>query len=155
MAVGYLNLCSNNIPLEGLRPLARTHVLELCLGSSGSSAEKRRDVLGLLPNVWVLEGEYVTAQERCAADGYDQPSPCNDGVGNGRLLGEGRNDLVQKTENRRRLGDARGGGRGGRLQSGGGQNREGVGQQEYRHLSQQGRQTKEFFENVVWKLPCR
>lgn len=155
MAVGYLNLCSNNIPLEGLRPLARTHVLELCLGSSGSSAEKRRDVLGLLPNVWVLEGEYVTAQERCAADGYDQPSPCNDGVGNGRLLGEGQNELVRNPASRRRLDDASGGRGGGRRQSVGGKHREGVGQQEYRHLLQQGHQTKEFFENVVWKLPCR
>lgn len=151
MAVGYLNLSSNSIPLEGLRPLARTHILELCLGGSGSSAENRRDILGLLPNVWVLDGEYVTAQERCAADGYDKSNPR--GVDNGHLLGEERNDLIRKPESQRRQDDAKGGRRRSQHTSGGSNDRR-TGQQEYRDLLQQGHQTKEFFENVVWKLPC-
>ncbi|CAM9239081.1 unnamed protein product, partial [Ectocarpus sp. 12 AP-2014] len=67
MALGYLNLSSNFIPLDGLRPLARAHILELFLGN-GRSSEERRRTLCALPNLWVLDDEFVTAEERRIAD---------------------------------------------------------------------------------------
>ncbi|CAN0538545.1 unnamed protein product, partial [Ectocarpus sp. 12 AP-2014] len=63
MALGYLNLSRNFIPLDGLRPLARAHILELFLGS-GRSSEERRRTLCALPNLWALDDEFVTAEER-------------------------------------------------------------------------------------------
>lgn len=158
MALGYLNLSNNPLTLEALRPLAHAHILELFLGSVRSDEERRR-TLALLPNVWVLDDEYVTARERRAAE-----DDCSHGAGerNGHLLrtwndpsllrspeelrnddGPGSRHIIQ-SRNQVPTGNERpqpkkapGGGCG------------------FGSLETQGRQVHDFYDNVVWKLPSR
>lgn len=156
MALGYLNLSSNLLPLEGLRPLAHAHILELFLGSTRPGQERRR-TLGLLPNVWVLDDEYVTARERRAAeDDYSHGA----GERNDHLLRTWNDASLLRSPGKLR--DNNGGGR--RIN-----NRKQLrishqrpqqikelgGRSGFGSLEIQGRQVREFYENVVWKLPSR
>lgn len=153
MALGYLSLSDNDTPLECLRPLARAHILELCLGRGRS--ERRRIVL-LLPNVWVLDEEYVTADERRFADGFDQTRRSEASNGGDHLYAW--NDACWKpvADNSE---DNRGGNEP-RIFSH--KDKPNAQRQktsgcclEYQDLERHGRRTREFFQNVVWKLPCR
>lgn len=160
MALGYLNLSSNLLPLESLRPLARTHVLELFLGD-GRSTQERRRTLGLLPNLWVLDDEFVTTKERLVAEGDFSRggSERNDHL----ILMRGDSSLPDKPEE---------------LRDDGGVNcvqppgvfsrkdvhisrrpphkkREPSSGSGFGGLASQGRHAREFYENVLWKLPSR
>lgn len=153
MALGYLNLSSNPLPLEALRPLAHAHILELFLGSV-RAGEARRRTLGLLPNVWVLDDEYVTARERRAAEeDYSHGA----GERNDHFLRTWNDSSLLRSQEKPR-GDS--GARGRHIdhrnqvrtshqqtQPGGGSG--------FGSLETQGRQSRDFYENVVWKLPSR
>eukprot|EP00752_Nemacystus_decipiens_P002990 g2774.t1 len=157
MALGYLNLSGNPFPLEALRPLAHAHILELFLGSARSGEERRR-ALALLPNVWVLDDEYVTARERRAAED-DYSHGAQDW--NGHLLRTWNESTLPRSPEK--LGD--GGGTGNRDVD----SRDGVrasqqpsqpkkgpgGGPGFGSLETQGRQVREFYDDVVWKLPSR
>lgn len=165
MALGYLNLSSNSLPLESLRPLARTHVLELFLGD-GRSTQERRRTLGLLPNLWVLDDEFVTAKERRVAE--------DDFVRGG---GSDRNDHLILTRNGSSLPDkteqlsVRNDGGVNCVQPPGVFSRKDVrishrpphrktgpsssSRSGFGGLASQGRHVREFYENVLWKLPSR
>lgn len=145
--MGYINLSNNTIPLEDLRPLTRTHILELCLGN-GSSPEERGKVLRLLPNVWVLDNEYVSAQERFLSDNLDERKKNDHEIEWNGLEGKPGNktsqDGLHSSDN----------------PSG---KSKGMGQKKYflncpllyRGMEHQGRRTRKFYENVIWKIPCR
>lgn len=155
MALGYLNLSNNAISLEGLRPLARAYILELCLGSNRS---ERRRIVRLLPNVWVLDEEYVTADERRFANEFDQSQPAGASEGGNPLYAlndEGCSKLDTETRE-----DNRGEGNEPRISSG--KDKPDVQEKrdygcrlEYQDLELRGRQTREFFQNVVWNVPSR
>lgn len=155
MALGYLNLSSNSLPLESLRPLARAHVLELFLGSGRSTHERRR-TLGLLPNLWALDDEFVTAKERrVAEDDYSRGGrersdhlllACNESSlldKSEELRNDGPPGIVSRKEvhisrqppHQQKKGLSSGSGFGG--------------------LETQGHQVREFYENIMWKLPSR
>lgn len=156
MALGYLNVSNNHLPLEGLRPLARAHILELFLGNGRSRQERRRTV-GILPNLWVLDDEFVTAEERRTAE--DDYAHEGGGGGDELLLtwndSPSSEDAGESSKSSRRdvqpIGrkDARighhlpqehekfGGGSG------------------FGGIETQGRRVREFFEDVVWKLPAK
>lgn len=160
MALGYLNLSSNPLPLEGLRPLAHAHILELFLGSV-HSREERRQTLGILPNVWVLDDEYVTASERREAeDDYSHGR----GESNDHLLRTWNDSSLPRSPEKLRCIDGKSvaGGRKDdsskevrtshqRTQ----QKKELGGGSGFGSLETQGCQAREFYENVVWKLPSR
>lgn len=170
--MGYLDLSFNaDLSLERLRPLARAHVLELYLGGDSSPAPDRLCILKAVPNVWVLNGEYVTAYERRLADhldwlNNDDGSDCNsnhaklqrwhvegakctalgpeslDETGGSRdtrdsFEGEGRTQGHHRQKRTRR------------------QEMFNALHPEYRDLDRQGHLAREFFEDVVWKLPSR
>lgn len=157
MALGYLNLSSNPLPLEGLRPLAHAHILELFLGTVRSGQERRR-ALGLLPNVWVLDDEYVTAIERRAAeDDYSHGA----GERGDYLLRTWNDPSLLRSREKLRDDD----GAGARHVDVGKyvrpnhqppqQKQEPGGGSGFGSLETQGRQVREFYENIVWKLPSR
>ena len=157
MALGYLNLSNNPLSLEDLRPLAHAHILELLLGSVRSGEDRRR-TLSLLPNVWVLDNEYVTAREhRTAEDDYAlgaeertdhllrtwndsplsrSPEKLRDGGGVGGRHSDSRKE-VRNSHQQTHPKTERGGGSG------------------FGSLETQGRQARDFFESVLWKLPSR
>lgn len=157
MALGYLNLSGNPLTLKALRPLAHAHVLELFLGSVRSGEERRR-TLALLPNVWVLDDEYVTTRERRAAeDDYSHGA----GETNGHLLQTWNNSSLLRSPGK--LGDDDGAG----SRHVGSINevrpthqrprpqKEPGGASGFGSLETQGHQVHEFYEHVVWKIPSR
>ena len=91
-ALGHLYLSGNRITYEELSTLGGVHVMELRLENNrgltttegGSDpAQYRRNVLFLMPHVWVLDGVFVTAEERAAvaayfSDGSSDRSPDDD-----------------------------------------------------------------------------
>ncbi|CAN0011132.1 unnamed protein product, partial [Choristocarpus tenellus] len=67
--LGHLDLSGNCIPLEALQPLVSIHILELSIaGNPAAEVANRSTILRLLPYLWVLDGEYVTAEERRRAN---------------------------------------------------------------------------------------
>lgn len=160
MALGYLNLSSNSLPLESLRPLAYMHVLELFLGDDRPTQERRR-TLGLLPNLWVLDNEFVNAKERCVAEGdfsrggtarndhllltwkvsssLDKSEELRDDGGIKCVQPTGTVSQkalrVSRQRTKKKEGPRSGSGFGG--------------------LESQGHHVREFYENVLWKLPSR
>jgi hypothetical protein len=73
-AIGYLNLSGTSLTFQKLMPLRSMFILELDTARNpklqlpGLSLAKNRLVLvHLLPRVWVLDGIFVTLQERAAA----------------------------------------------------------------------------------------
>lgn len=158
MALGYLNLSGNPIPLEGLWPLARVHILELCLTSGRRSTEERREILRLLPNVWVLDDEYVTAQERCSADGLQDVNHRQDLLDTSNDHPLAWNDHNPVRNFGKSLREDSHGGKDHHVDSSEGK----LKQQKiatcglsYRSPEGQGNRAREFYENVVWTLPCR
>lgn len=161
MALGYLNLSSNFIPLDGLRPLSRAHILELFLGS-GRSSEERRRTLCALPNLWVLDDEFVTAEERRVADANHQNNGGSGGATSGHLLPTWNQSSPKRGKTRDKDGstavvspssfvvvkDAR---RHHPLQK----KKEPACKSGFVDLETQGRLTQDFYENVVWKIPSR
>lgn len=72
-ALGFLHLERNRLTFNQIACLRGMHVMELRLagnldivGSGGGehSQEYRKKVVALLPNVWILDGHYVSAMER-------------------------------------------------------------------------------------------
>lgn len=156
MAVGYLDLSHNPISGRGLRSLASVHIVELRLGR-GRSYQDRQSVLRTLPNVWVLDEEYVTAEERYSADKASESSTDDDRASAEYLLcssesiraskpGAGQNDFEEG---------------GGRPQTGNDTCADGsptvvaTCRPAYRDVDQTGHRIRKFYENVIWKLPCR
>eukprot|EP00903_Cladosiphon_okamuranus_P007612 g7381.t1 len=151
MALGYLNLSSNPLPLEALRPLAYAHILELFLGSV-RVGETRRRTLGLLPNVWVLDDEYVTARERRVAE-EDYSHGTEEKAWN-------NSSMLRSPEKRRDDGGAPGRHINSRNQARTNHERaqpntEPSGGSGYGSMETQGRHARDFYENVMWKLPSR
>lgn len=158
MALGYLNLSSNPLPLESLRPLAHTHILELYLGDDRSPDERRR-TLSLLPNLWVLDEEFVTARERrIAEDNYHHVEA---GSAGGIQLLLTRSDSSTPVK-------ARGFGDRSDCRAECSTSPDEVQSHQspqpkngpfyrsaYGDLERQGRLARGFFEDVVWKLPSR
>lgn len=161
MALGYLNLSSNPLPLESLRPLSCAHVLELFLGDDRSTQERRR-TLGLLPNLWVLDDEFVNAKERrVAEDDFSRGrSKRNDHL---LLTTCSDSSLLDKSDKLRDDGGIN------CVQSPGIFSREDVCTSRqpsnkkkepssgsgFGGLESQGHHVREFYENVLWKLPSR
>lgn len=162
LAIGYLDISYNaNLSLEHLRPLARAHLLELYLGGDNRLASDRPFILRVIPNVWVLNGEYVTKHERKLAE---RLGGCNDGhellawYRRTKIRGPGCEPLntadgLWKNQTF-----------GGKVLPKGESQAQETQQQsetfsvlhpEYRDMSRQSRLAREFFEDVVWKLPCR
>ena len=69
-AVGYLNLADNKVHYDNLLALSSVHIVELHLAGNSSlqkgysKQEYRRNVIALIPGVWVLDGEFVSQRER-------------------------------------------------------------------------------------------
>lgn len=162
LAIGYLDLSYNvDLSLEHLRPLARAHLLELYLGGDDRLASDRPCILRVVPNVWVLNGEYVTAHERRLAE---RSGKCNDDTElppwyTGTKIRESGCEPLDETdgpsesrsfwEKEQTEGER---------EVGGTQHQSEMFSAfypEYRDMSRQGRLAREFFEDVVWKLPCR
>ncbi len=156
MALGYLNLSNNPLPVENLRPLARAHILELFLGSGRSPQERRRTV-GFLPNLWVLDDEFVTAQERHTAE--DDYAHEGGGADDQLLLTWNAPSLSEKAKetcgrDRRHVQSAS------RKDKCIGhqppQKTKGLGPGPgFGGIETQGRRARKFFEDVVWKLPSK
>lgn len=151
LAIGYLDLSHNDLPLKTLRPLERSSVLELYLGD-GIDINRRR-VLRLVPGAWVLNGEFVEERERFLAEALDssderarerKSSPRHEGQT--PLLGEFGLDVEEH-------GDGEMGVRQGLRRDK--QQNFSIGHPEYRDMRQQGRLAREFLENVLWKVPSR
>lgn len=155
MALGYLNLASNPLPLESLRPLARAHILELHLGN-GHSAENRERMLSLLPNLWVLDEEFVNARERRIAEDTYHHVEAGAGGGIQLLLTQADSAPPDKATG---FQDRDG------LLAGISASQEGVPGEPpnngsscasaYGDLTRQGRHARKFYEEVVWRLPSR
>lgn len=149
MALGYINLSSNPLPLEALRPLAHAHILELFLGRTRSGEERRR-TLGFVPNVWVLDDEYVTARERRAAeDDYSLGA----GERNDHLLRTWSNSSLPRSSEKRRDTETKNEVRTSHQRSR--QKNELGGGSGFGSLETQGRLAFELYENIVWTLPSR
>ncbi|OQR92943.1 hypothetical protein ACHHYP_03068 [Achlya hypogyna] len=78
LALGYLGLRGNELTFKDLVPLRDVHIVELHLAdnaslvSDGDATAYRLTVAALLPNVWSLDGHFITAAERLRAmDRYD------------------------------------------------------------------------------------
>lgn len=155
MALGYLDLSNNPIPLEALRSIARSHVLELVLGR-GNKPNERRQILHMLPNVWVLDEEFVTEKERREAESSRQQHESTGNIRNAydSLISNDKTTVEcdsarDSTVKKKRRGFSPRGG-----------NRAPHGMtcsdsSDYRIMERQSRRTQEFFENVVWKVPSR
>jgi hypothetical protein len=69
-ALGCLVLTGNKITWEELRVLRKMHIVELTLEGNAeltkglSASEYRQQVIHLLPHVWVLDGKYISQDER-------------------------------------------------------------------------------------------
>ncbi|CAM9133396.1 unnamed protein product, partial [Hapterophycus canaliculatus] len=158
MALGYLNLSSNPLPLESLRPLAQTHILELYLGNDGSPEERRR-TLSLLPNLWVLDEEFVTARERRIAEDSYHHAEKGGGGGIQLLLTRIDSSIPDKARGLQDHCDSRADMSASPekvsshhpLQRRNGPN----GRSAYGDLERQGRNARGFFEDVLWRLPSR
>lgn len=73
-AIGYLNLSGTGLTFQQLMPLRSMFVLELETARNPklqlpglTLAQNRLVLVHLLPRVWVLDGIFVTLQERAAA----------------------------------------------------------------------------------------
>lgn len=161
MALGYLNLSSNFIPLDGLRPLARAHILELFLGS-GRSSEERRRTLCALPNLWVLDDEFVTAEERRIADDNHQHNGRGGGATSDHLLPTWNQSSPKREKTRDKDGNTaiaspssivvvKDAGRHHPPQK----QKESACKSGFVDFETQGHLTQDFYENVVWKIPSR
>lgn len=149
MAIGYLNLCHNNLSLESLRPITRAHVLELYLGKDLGA--DRLAILCLVPGVWVLDGEYVRDHERRVAEGLEHCEHDNVGV-------ESLNGPVQvskralRQEANEHQDESKPDGDEYELRR---MHNFSVYDSEFRDMTQQGHLIQEFFQTAVWKVPCR
>jgi hypothetical protein len=79
--LGYLNVSSTAVSLQSLLVLRAMHILELVVDAAGSKLapqlslspqHSRLLVVHLLPRVWVLDGLFVTQEERWAAQEFAQ-----------------------------------------------------------------------------------
>lgn len=158
MALGYLNLSNNPLPLESLRPLARAHILELCLGS-GRSVEERRRTLAMLPHLWVLDEEFVTAQERRIAEDKYHDAEAGVGIGNQALPLQTDSSTLKVPKNLHNLRGNQADNPANTKESPGHQSsqqrNEPPHRSAYGDLEVQGRQARSFYEDVVWRLPSR
>ncbi|CAM9159192.1 unnamed protein product [Ectocarpus sp. 13 AM-2016] len=161
MALGYLNLSSNFIPLDGLRPLARAHILELFLGS-GRSSEERRRTLCALPNLWVLDDEFVTVEERRIADDNHRHNGSGEGATSDHLLPTWNQSSPTRDKTRDKDGSTaiaspssivitKDAGRHHPPKT----QKASTCKSGFVDLEIQGHLTQDFYENVVWKIPSR
>lgn len=69
-AIGYLNLRDNKLRYENLLQLSPLHIVELqlagnsCLEEGFTRQEYRRNIIALIPSVYVLDGEFISQRER-------------------------------------------------------------------------------------------
>lgn len=158
MALGYLDLSNNPISLKALRSIARSHVLELVLGRDCKPNE-RRQILRMLPNVWVLDEEFVTEKERRDAESSQQRDKSGGNTKNAHdflvsndktTAGPAEFDAARDSgvKKKHREISARGGNRAPHDMACSYSSH-------YRILERQSRRTQEFFKNVIWKIPSR
>ena len=74
-ALGSLNLADNGFPLHSLNALRFIHILRLCITGSNEiisigsnpnivTSSHRSETISLLPNIWVLDDDFITNSER-------------------------------------------------------------------------------------------
>jgi hypothetical protein len=70
LALGKLNLAGNPIDLASLSSLDRVHILRLHLTVGAEmGASLNSYIAGLLPNVWVVNDDFISAADRAARYG--------------------------------------------------------------------------------------